>query len=241
MIKDLDSYLKEKELSWSPKTVKTVRATISMLLPYINGNARRLWDRLEETRKPYSRVSAWGNVCSFWDYLQGETNEENPYRSFRHRNNRLFKNKYVRRTEALSVTDATKLIEEKVKDPGIKRKALELLQTGMRFSESLTFKDGMITGKNDLVRAVFLPQIEGPEFTISYHTFWKTLKRETGLKPHDLRKSFLNSVVKDEKANVFELTQMAGWKNLETGRSYINVSSSRVEEIFRSIQKRAKG
>lgn len=230
----VESYLKEKELEWSPKTIRSTRFTLTKLLPYLTGDPVILWDYLLANQEPYSRVTSWGRVCGFWEWANPG---KNPYREFRVKNARLFRGKYVRKTTSETMKEARTKIES-ISDPAIKRKALELLLTGMRWSESFTLKNGIIEGKGGAQRAIDLPKVDGPELTCHYFTFLRAL-RDVGLKPHSLRKIYLSECVASG-ANVYELKELAGWASLESSLSYINVNAKRLKEIRQTVRKKSQ-
>lgn len=235
----LDKYLLDKNLSWSPQSIRSTRHTLSSLFPYLNGDPLSLWNHLQKIQKPYSRVTTWWRVCAFWDYYQKEQHEKkNPYREFRSQNIRLFKDKYLRKVPSMSIKDARSLIETELSArPDIRNQALILLLTGMRYGEAKTYKDGWVEGKTGS-REVFLPILSGPKYEGSYVNFLRQLYNSTRLKPHDLRKIYLNECV-NSGANIFEVMKMAGWKNLETARSYINARRDRLVHISNDVIKKS--
>lgn len=230
----LEAYLKEMEYRWSDTTKVSVRYSLTRLLPVLDGDPVSLWKHLEPMAA-YSRVTTWSRVGNFWDFVSPEA--PNLYKDFRRKNARLFKDQYVRRTPKDGVKEAKEKIDQ-ITDPAIHKKAMELLFTGMRWAESFTIKDGFVTGKGGLKREVFMPVIEGPMYKGSYRTFLRALL-DVGLKPHMLRKINLTECV-NSGANIFELQKLAGWKNLESARSYISVKNERLRDIVESVRKASK-
>lgn len=226
MLELIEAYLKDKELAWAEKTKLNVGCTLRKLAPHLTGDPGVLWGYLVENQAPYTRVITWGKVCQFWDFARPGVN---PYREFRSKNKRLFIDQYVRRPATETVDDALGKINS-IEDPAIRRKALELLHSGMRWSESFTLKNGFIVGKGGLQREVFLPNIKGPEYTGSYSTFLRALK-DVGLKTHSLRKIRLTKCANDG-ATMFELQAIAGWKGLSSASSYIGVRRERLKELM---------
>jgi site-specific recombinase XerD len=226
MKEKVEAYLKDMELAWSKKTLKDAKSALNRVLPALTGDSRALWDDLVKTQSGYSRVTTWGIVSRFWDFAFPD--EENPYRTFQKKNKRLFKDQYFKKPATLSIEDAKEKIES-ISDPSIRKKALELLYSGMRWGESLNVKEDVCDGKTGK-RKVVIPKIEGPKYEKSYLTFLRALK-DVGLKPHDLRKIGLTEVVK-AGADVFELQKIAGWKSLNSAASYIGVKPERLEQIM---------
>lgn len=241
--KILNSYLNDKKLAWAKTTLRGTKMTLRPLLPILDGDPHKLWDYLLEKQKPYSRVTTWLRVCCFWDFYLASlgggienVKNQNPYRKFRTKNSRLFKNKYVKKIPRMGIAFARKLIErELASHPAMCKKALELLLSGMRWSESFTLKEGRVIGKGELVREVIVPNVEGPKYHGGYLHFYRTLKAATGFKPHDLRKIHLNECVK-KGANAFDLKEIAGWKNITTAMSYIETDPKRRMEISKLVE-----
>lgn len=223
---DVTEYLAEHEQAWSPNTARSTKYTLLGLLELLDGDAKKLWDHMEKSQAPYTRVTSWARVVKFWDWCQekGKLHEKsagNPYSRFRQRNARSFKYTYTRRPAAFTFGDA-KARCERITDPSVRKKALELLQTGMRWTESTTLKNGVVVGKGGKVREILsMPHIEGPKYEGSYSTFVRHLKN-VGLKPHDLRKVFADNLVKKAGFHEFDLCETMGWESLETARSYVS-------------------
>jgi|ERR1019366_4094796 integrase len=232
MVTKVERYLEDMKNAWAPKTLHNTKLTLGRLLPVLTGDPQKLWDELCKTQSDYTRVMTWGKVCGFWDYA--EPDSRNPYRDYRKKNARLFRDKYLEKTTSETAKSAREKIAS-ITNPSIKRKAMELLLTGMRYTESLTLKDGVILGKGDRKRKINVPEVEGPEMTCHYKTFYNAL-RDVGLKPHTLRKIYLTECVR-KGANVFQLKKLAGWKSLQSAVSYIDVDEDSVREIQERVRK----
>lgn len=231
----ITSYLDDMKLAWTPSTLRSERYRLNAVVEVLDGNPSRLWDLLESKGiKPYSRVTTWTRVTRFWDWLieKGHRNGPNNYNGFRQRNARLFKNAYVRTSPSLSFEQANIKIG-KLKDNQVRSKARELLQTGMRYSESFTLQDGRVVGKGGKSRRVFSDSSVQASYNKSYSTFRRQLA-ECGLKPHDLRKLFLTELV-NNGANEFELREIAGWSDLNTAASYIKVNENKLKDLVRRV------
>lgn len=230
----VSKYLQEHSLAWSASTLKSEASRLKAIEKALDGNPTHLWSLLTH-KKPYTRTTTWTRVVHYWDWLieKGQVKDgKNPYREFRRKNARLFRNVYVRRVPDISYQDAVTRIN-KLDDPQVKAKALQLLSTGCRWAESFTYKDGEVIGKGGKRRRVYGNDVRRPRFTRSYGYFWKQLAK-VELKPHDLRKIFFNEVV-NNGASVFELCTLAGWSKLDTAQSYIKANEKRLEKIVKGV------
>jgi hypothetical protein len=227
-------YLKDMELAWSPATLRSERYRLAAVADLLDGDARKLWDSIQG-QKPYSRVTTWTRVTAFYQWCldNGRIQRSNPYAQFRAKNGRLFKNQYQRHVPDVVWADALRRIDS-IPDSAVREKANELVRTGMRYTESFSLENGSVTGKGGKVRAVFLPDgSRSTSYRGSYATFWRKLAR-AGLKPHDLRKLYLNRAV-ELGANPFELMALAGWSHLNTAQSYVEANKTALGKLARRI------
>jgi integrase len=231
MLNLLNKYIESKELAWSATTRRSEYYRLKGLLPSITGDPTLLWDSLKK-HKPYSRVTCWIRVCSFWDWLiaKGHKHGNNKYRTFREENRRLFKYAYSRTPAKFSYREVCARIQ-RIGNDDCQKKAHWILSNGLRVSEFETLKDGVVVGKGGRCREVFHTDLPSPSRPIGYDEFWREL-RKVGLKPHDLRKACLTRVV-ERGANEFELCRIAGWSNLNTASSYIQVNKNRLKELMK--------
>lgn len=223
---------------WSEAMRKSEVSRLRSVQPDVNGDPKRLWKRLEgRGLAPYTRVTVWTRVCMFWDYLMKAgvvPAGVNPYREFRAKNARFFRNQYVRKVPNVTLAEARRRIDQ-IHDADIKAKATELLAAGLRWSESFTLKDGEVTGKGGHRRAVFLSGAGvGQGYEGSYTRFWRAL-RKVGLKPHDLRKVFAGAAA-DAGATPEELCALLGWKSYDTARSYLAARPEKLKKLAERIQ-----
>lgn len=231
----ITSYLDDMKLAWTPSTLRSEQYRLTAVSEVLDGNPTRLWDLLESKgTKSYSRVTTWTRVTKFWDWLieKGHQDGPNDYDRFRKRNGRLFKNAYVRSNPSLSFEQANIKISQ-LKDSEVRAKARQLLETGMRYSESFTLQDGRVVGKGGKSRRVFSDRELQTSFSKSYATFRRQLS-SCGLKPHDLRKIFLTECV-NKGANEFELKEIAGWSDLNTAASYIKTNEKKLKDLVRRV------
>jgi hypothetical protein len=231
----IDEYIEDKKYAWSPSTIRSEGPRLKGVAKVLNGDPEALWEAINGY-KPYSRVTTWIRVVQYVDWLmeKGKVAQGlNPYRSFRTKNARLFKNTYNPRIPDVTFESARERLRG-IQDRSVRSQAETILQSCMRYSESRTFENGRVVGKGGREREVFLKDGRRNYPLRSYSTFRRTLA-DVGLKPHDLRKIGLNKVV-EAGANEFELLQIAGWKSLNTAASYIKAKRSRVEELMKALQ-----
>lgn len=232
----VDDYINDKKFAWSPSTIRSERYRLYGLTSQLNGNPIQLWEYLVENQKPYSRSTSWTRVVEFWQFLIDEGKlpyGKNPYKDWRTKNARVFKNVYTKTTPTISYEEAKNRLEG-ISDLAIRRRALEMLSAGTRYDESGRCKEGHVVGKGSKLRNVYKLEIEGPDYQGSYSYFRRVLQK-VGLKPHSLRKIFLSRLV-ELGANPFELCEIAGWEDIKTASSYIKVNSNRIKELIERVQ-----
>jgi hypothetical protein len=235
----IDAYLEAKRLAWSPSTLRSERARLGAWLAELSGTPEALWQAMEmRGLRPYSRVTTWTRICQFVDWciatklIQGT----NAYVAWRKENARLFKNAYVPKFPEMGFEEA----EQRVRTlpAATARRAVEILYSGLRFTESQTHAAGRVVGKGGATRQVYVPPVAGPDLTQSYSTFVRHL-RSVGLAPHMLRKLALMEFV-DQGATAFELRTIAGWKSLAPAVSYIDGNPRRIAALAEKVHQKRK-
>lgn len=229
----ITEYLNKHQLAWAPTTIKAAHDLLNKYGSSLNGNPSVLWKAMAHL-KPYSKVTVWSRVTDFWQWLidTGHVTGPNPYKQFREENARQFKHTYQRKTPKTTFAEALARIESL--KPEHKTKALQLLQGGLRFSESFSIEDGIVTGKGGKKRECFASASHPGTDGLEYRTFLRALKK-VGLKPHDLRKIFLNECV-NQGADPFQLMEIAGWSNLNTAQSYIEANRTKLRLLVSKVQ-----
>ena len=236
-MKDLiEKYILDNKNAWSGTTLTSERRRLLSIHESLHLPPEELWGVLKERHAPYTRVTIFSRVVSFYDWLvrEGHVTAPNKYRDFKSKNKQLFKNTYERRKPSITFEEAKKRIK-KLDDERCKNKALELLLTGMRFNESLTYRpsDGTVIGKGNKRRKVYNPFKEGVKLNLSYSQFMRKLKK-VGIKPHDLRK-LAASKLYNSGLNEFDLLKVMGWESIETAKSYIqSKEDEKLEDTVRS-------
>jgi hypothetical protein len=227
-------YLEDQKLAWSPSTLRSEAARLEKHHALLALSPEQAWAALESL-KPYTRVTTWTRLTKVmeWAIAHGHHAGPNLFSLFRIKNARLFKHAYVRKPAEIGF-DTAKLKIETIANPAIRRRALLLLMSGLRYSEISKVIGGLVVGKGGKTRTVHLPQIAGPEYTGTYHHFWRTLA-SVGLKPHLLRKIALTRLV-ELGADQFELCELAGWASINTASSYIKANDGRTKRLMEELQ-----
>jgi len=159
----------------------------------------------------------------------------NPYREWKKKHKRLFKNAYVRKIPTIEFEAMKKLLRTGVADPDVRKALLLVLHTGLRASEVATVsRSGEVVGKGGKTRKVFPPSyIEWPSRTVSYHELYSSMKKLDHT-VHDLRKIFLNYLVENE-VDTYKLKEFAGWSSLSTADSYIKANEKQLAKFAKGV------
>jgi site-specific recombinase XerD len=230
-MKDLISqYLESKKYAWSQTTLRSERYRLQAIENELDGNPTKLWESIQEY-KPYARLTLWTRVTDFYEWLieEGKHSGQNPYKAWRKKNAKNFKNVYVRRLPEIDFKEAKERIEQ-IENPTIRQRALLLLNAGLRFNESNNIMDGGVFGKGSKYRTIYAST---DTTYVPHGQVYRALKK-IGLTPHTLRKLFASRLV-ELGANQFELCKIMGWSNLNTASSYIAIQDKRIEELVSKI------
>ncbi len=220
---DIKRYLEEQRDVWSESTMKSEAARLNVIAPILNGDPARLWKFLQKM-KPYSRVTYWVRAVQVWSYLR--PTEINPYADYRKKLKRQFSVAYTRRVPEVTFADVRARLQL-IPDPEVRDKCLELLETGMRWTESQTLRNGEVVGKGGKTRKIFARY--GGQGAASEWGVRQALK-SLGLTPHGLRKIFGQEMVR-RGANPYQLMKLMGWSNLNTAQSYIESNDAELERL----------
>jgi integrase len=230
----IEHYIESKRLDWTGSTHQTEQRRLRAVERWITGDALYLWDNIQH-QKPYSRLVLWVRVTDYWNWMIRNNHAfgTNPYYDFKKNHPKLFRNVYQTKKPTISFEEARARITN-ITDERLRLKALQLLEGGLRFTESLTVSGGKVRGKGGKLRPVYVPE---REFSLSYRTFHRRLIEETGLRPHELRKIFATRLA-EEGAGEFDLLEIMGWSDLETAKSYVR--ASRARELVNRVQRKDK-
>jgi hypothetical protein len=232
MKEKLAAYLESKQGAWSDSTMKSEASRLSKLLPVLNGSPERLWDAIK-TKAPYTRLTIFTRVADFWDFVQKGTSNANAYAKWKKEKALLFKHVYQPKRVSVTFQEARTLIAG-IKDEGIREKALQLLSGGLRYTESLSVRDGSVIGKGGKARRVYVGHTN--HYRASYHSFWRTLKKETGMTPHQLRKLCATELAKQPGMTAATLCAVMGWNDIATGIYYLQPQQeNELQAVFNHI------
>lgn len=229
-----EQYIAYMAPKWSEASVRSERQRLNQLWPVIDGDPEKLWAALQE-HGAYARVTYWGRVSSFWDWRikkQGLAGP-NPYAIFREESPRCFRGKYTRKPCKKTVEELkAELTRIPDQHADIRNKLMQLLEGGLRRTESYTLTDdGYVTGKGGKVRKVYVSQPNGPMAGQErYSTMLRLCKEYTGVTPHKLRSARLTKVA-NNGGSMNELMEFAGWSSPGPAASYVNVREERLREL----------
>lgn len=227
MNKQIEAYLKSQANNWSPATIKSERSRLAQIAPYLDGNPEALWKALEQ-QKPYTRQTTWIRASAFWAFVTGK--QETPYHVWKNQNKNLFKNAYQpKRVE--TTWEEAKAKVERITDSSVRSRALAILHSGQRFSESCQPKGETIIGKGNRIRPDFRAD-ESVEY-VSYQVFYRSLQQVVGLTPHQLRKLAITRLA-SRGASAADLCRFAGWSSIETAFVYLQPQrDEKLKEMMR--------
>lgn len=230
----IEQYIESKKHAWAESTKRSELFRLRAVESSLTGDPELLFAKLEYLG-PYSRLTTWTRVTQYWEYLieEGFKTGPNPYKVWRKKNARVFKNCYTKNKPTITYQEAEALIEKELTGD-VQKLALQILHSGLRFNESRNFEADKVRGKGNKERQVYLHDSEQRNYNnVPYHTLSRGLAK-IGLKIHDLRKLFLNRLV-ELGANPFELCEVAGWASIETASSYIKVNNDKIRELVSRI------
>lgn len=219
----ISNFIESKKYAWNELTQKNEKGRLMKLSDHITGNPMDLMQALEGVAS-YTFVSLWNRVIEIYDLKNAN---DNPYRKFKRENTRLFRNYYQRRNVDVSFSEAVSLVNG-IEDEETRNKALDLLHTGLRWSESQAEEDGHVLGKGGKLRRVFRSGDTKPVIYSKHRsTFFRELKK-VGLTAHMLRKLAATRLA-ELGMREQDLCKVFGWSSFETAKHYIQ--PKRDEEI----------
>lgn len=234
----IQAYLDDKILAWSPNTLRSEKGRLKAIINVLDGDPVKLWKAIED-RKPYTRVTIWTRVCDFWKFLVDKgIKQGNEYEQFRQKNQKAFKNTYQPRRPECGFEDAVRRIRL-ISNDSVRKLALQAIGSGTRWAETIQ-RDNEVIGKGSKLRAVYRPEIEGSDKSISYSTYRRAL-RGVNLTPHDLRKLFASKLV-EEGAKEADLLKLMGWTSITTAKYYLQPKrDAELKELVGGIHEQIYG
>ncbi len=228
----VDEYIESKTGSWSEATMKSERSRLRNLEPKFLTDPKALYECLKHIRglKPYAIKTTFIRVGELAEYAieaKAIKDGKNKVKEYLRAQANLFKGAYKPKVVSLTWEEALSKIQGLEYEEDRKR-ALELLFTGMRWNESENFKDGQVKAKGGDTRNVSLARgIEHVEYASHYTTFYRALKK-VGLTPHMLRKLAATKAT-EQGADVADLMARFGWKSAQT--AFLYVQSRKQKEL----------
>jgi integrase len=236
----VDKYLEFKSQFWAQTTIKSEKARLNTIKKQLfkagSFEPSVIFRNLKEAGyKPYAITTLMIRLADLEAFAfeygfmpEGEVPQCKDFaRRYLRSHNR---GAYSRSAPKVSFEEAKARINE-ISCEEIRCFANTLLETGIRFFEVAKIEKDeggtgvVVKGKGGIDRPVFNLKGEVPQRAPSHWYFWKKLKKETGLKPHDLRKIAANRFAKSGLA-VHELMTVMGWRRLETAQSYLKVTDA---------------
>lgn len=242
----IEAYIESKKESWSPSTMKSEGYRLRGITKEHLTDPAALYSYLKDERKlkPYPLKTAFVRVGELVDFAMqtGVLPEgRNLVKAYMSEHANKFKQAYRPKSVGITFEEAAARIN-KIEDQGIREKALELLFTGMRVSESKTVTDdGIVEGKGGWHREVPLAkEMRARDFNRHRSTLYRHLKK-IGLTPHMLRKLFATKLV-EEGAREADLMKLMGWRSSAMAAVYVQAQREKElnEAIRRLVPKKEK-
>lgn len=238
----IKKYIKSKEGSWSPTTLRTEAYRLRGLKKEHLIDPETLWNYLKKERglKPYALKTSYIRASELAEYAMRTgflPKGANLLKEYMRDHALKFRAAYEHRPVGISFSEAAERINSL--PAGIREKAVQLLATGMRISESMSLsEEGTVVGKGGRVRVIPLAsEYAAKEFDKSETTLRRALKK-IGLTPHQLRKLCATELVK-HGASEADLMQIMGWRTSQMAAVY--VQAERQRELTEKISTKLKG
>lgn len=223
----IELYLTSKEYAWTEATKRSERARLNQIAHLLPRGPEALYQGLQH-KAPYTVKTTFIRVTTFvaWCVKEGHK-KENLFEDWFNHNKRVFKNAYKAKLPEISYDSARARIMALPCKETVK-KALQLLDGGLRWTESFTLQDGHVVGKGEKSRRVFVDPVAYP---YSYSYFRGHLKT-IGLTPHDLRKIRATQLAKKLQSPA-DICKVFGWESFETASKYLApIEDQRLKEIM---------
>lgn len=239
----VNKYIDSKSLSWSPSTLKSERARLVRALPNLSASLapEELYKLLKNSGNygDYTIKTTFIRIRQFLKEVSLTEPDESAahqlyesYDRFVTTHQRLFKYAYNKERLNITFNEALKRVQT-IKNLETRAKAIQLLTSGMRFTESITLQNSEVVGKGGKRRIVY----GAAELTneVSYKTLYTALKK-IGLKPHTLRKLAAQRLI-EKGADISELMEIMGWSDITTAGIYLQSArrKDRIKDLMSGI------
>lgn len=238
----IDAYIanRAKVDEWAESTQKSERYRLRALESLsLLTTPDELWSSLTKDKglKPYAAKTAMIRAGDFLEYLMGKgvvaKMDANPIRAWMRNPPKSFRTAYKPKTVMMTFEEAKERIHT-IEDDGIRQKALQLLATGMRVTESDNVDDeGCVVGKNGEAREVRMAKrYTAEKYDKHRATLWRHLKK-VGLTPHMLRKICATKYAQ-MGCQEADLMKLMGWKTSSMATIY--VQAQRQDEMAEKME-----
>ncbi len=224
-------YVADKSGVWSEASKRSESQRLNRVMHLIDGDAAKLWAGLE-SYGGYSRVTYWARVTAFWDWgiAAEKLSPPNQYKEFKKKNPRLFRGQYKK--QPCNIPFETLMAGIKLeKNEAVRNKMIQLLEGGLRITESHTLTNGEVIGKGGKRRKVYVPEIAGAMAGPAQYSAVLRACKKLGIKgPHKLRSARLSDMAATG-ATMFDLMKFAGWSSPSVAQSYIEARDENVQAL----------
>lgn len=222
-------YIDSKQMAWEKSTLRSEAARLTANQQGLTVGPEAYFKILQQEKKlkPYTIKTIFIRLSDFqqWLLANGQTSDLS-FRNFLKTNKKLFKGAYTKEVIGVTYEEARRRVQG-IKDEALRLKAEQLLLSGARWEESSTLDHNQrVLGKGRKARRLF--NVNRVEWQGSYKKFLRELKRETGLKPHSLRKLFATHLVNNGVKEA-DLMKIMGWSSMASASSYLQ--SKRDDEL----------
>ena len=223
----IETYINYHKNAWAPCTLKAEQSRLNAVFTNYSAalaTPESLYVALLPVMKRYSIKTLFIRLSDFyeWGIKRGLViQKENYYKTFLIEYANRFKHVYTPKKVDISYIEAQQRIATISNEYGLRNKAVQLLSTGMRFTESYTLKDEHVLGKGEKRRRIFnIPVSTGVTPDVTYWPLYRALKK-VGLTPHMLRKLAATQLARTNKFRPEDLCHIFGWSSIQTASIYL--------------------
>jgi len=242
LMNPIDIYL-DNSPGLSPVTKKARRGLLNKYGTWIYRAPNETFSYLKDTAglSTGSIKTIMMSMCAYLDFMiERGDRQENRIKPWLKKNKKLFPRNWRGLRERLDVLPdihTVMLLIEGIDDEETREKAMQLVSTGMRWSESFSIEvigkeKGRIIGKGSKERFVYGPWARPIPYSKDKTTFHRQLKKATGLSAHDLRRIKASHVAELTNGNAFVLREAFGWSNVATAIHYVKTDEEKVREAM---------
>ena len=224
----IQAYLDDHKTAWAESTLESERYRLASCSAHLDKGPVHLYQwALDQGMKPYSIKTLFIRVTS----LEAYANCGSAYADFMRKHANRFKHAYVKRELKITFEEALTRIASL--EAPYKTLALEMLQTGLRISETSKVSDGHVIGKGAKRRRVYGKiSVQVPRST------FRAKLKAVGLNPHALRKLCATRLA-ERGATPADLCKIFGWSSIETAYQYLQAKED--DRLLELVQKSTEG